>query len=67
MHTAAPARRQGAGRLLLAHLLDLARERGVDRISLETGSADAFAPARAMYAAAGFVPCGPFGDYPDSA
>jgi putative acetyltransferase len=24
---------------------------------------DAFAPARSLYASAGFTPCGPFGDY----
>ena len=36
---------------------------GVRRVSLETGAGEAFAPARALYAGAGFVPCGPFGDY----
>jgi hypothetical protein len=30
---------------------------------LETGTVPAFAPARALYASAGFRPCGPFGDY----
>ena len=33
------------------------------RVSLETGSMPAFAPARALYASVGFRPCGPFGDY----
>jgi putative acetyltransferase len=27
---------------------------------------EAFAPARALYENAGFVPSGPFADYPDS-
>ena len=27
---------------------------------------EAFAPARALYASVGFVPCGPFGDYRES-
>jgi putative acetyltransferase len=27
---------------------------------------EAFAPARALYASAGFEPCGPFGDYQPS-
>lgn len=63
MHTAAEHRGQGHGRRMLTHLLGLARERGATRVSLETGSMDAFIPARAMYAAAGFVPCEPFGDY----
>ena len=66
MHTAAAARRQGLGRAMLAHLLAVARARGVCRVSLETGSMPAFAPARALYASAGFSLCGPFGDYPES-
>ncbi len=41
-----------------------ARERGFGRVSLETGSSQAFAGARSLYAQAGFTPCGPFGDYP---
>ena len=39
--------------------------RGYARLSLETGAQAAFAPARALYARVGFVPCGPFGDYPE--
>ena len=34
-------------------------------MSLETGSMAFFEPARALYAKAGFVPCGPFGTYVD--
>ena len=63
MHTAAAARGQGIGRLMLDRLLAVAAERGFDRVSLETGTVDAFAAARAMYAAAGFTSCPPFGDY----
>jgi len=66
MHTAAEARGQGVGAALLGHLVGLARDRGYRRLSLETGSQAAFAPARALYAASGFAPCGPFGGYPDS-
>ena len=66
MHTAAEWRGRGAGRGLLDHLLEVARTRGARRVSLETGSMDAFAPARALYASAGFEECGPFGDYPES-
>ncbi|GAA1097424.1 GNAT family N-acetyltransferase [Tsukamurella spumae] len=65
MRTAPRARGRGIGRRLLAHALEDARTRGVERISLETGTQDFFAPARALYAAHGFVPCGPFGDYLD--
>jgi putative acetyltransferase len=63
MHTAEAARGRGIGRAMLDHLLAVARERGCRRVSLETGSMDAFAPARSMYATAGFRPCAPFGDY----
>ncbi len=63
MHTAAAARGQGVGRALLSHLLAVARARGVTRVSLETGSMAAFAPARALYASAGFSLCEPFGGY----
>jgi putative acetyltransferase len=64
MHTALAARRRGIGREMVEHLIAVARDRGLARISLETGSMDAFAPARSLYRKAGFVPCGPFGDYP---
>jgi putative acetyltransferase len=66
MHTAEAARRRGIGRAILDHLLAVAAERGVRRVSLETGAMGAFAPARSLYADAGFVPCGPFGDYETS-
>jgi putative acetyltransferase len=63
MHTAQAARGRGIGRLMVDHLIGVARDRGFRRVSLETGSMAAFAPARSLYASAGFKPCGPFGDY----
>ena len=63
MHTAEAARGRGVGQAMLGHLIGVARERGCRRVSLETGSMDAFAPARSLYASAGFTPCGPFGHY----
>lgn len=63
MRTAAAARRSGVARALLAHLMAAARAQGLTRLSLETGSQPAFEPARALYAAAGFAPCGPFEGY----
>jgi putative acetyltransferase len=63
MHTAEAARRQGIGRAMVDHLLAYASEQGVRRVSLETGNFDAFAPARSLYASAGFEPCPPFGEY----
>lgn len=66
MHTAQEARGRGLGRVMAEHLLAMARERGFERVSLETGTMEAFAPARALYASLGFVLCAPFGDYPES-
>jgi putative acetyltransferase len=66
MHTAAEARGLGVGRALVEHLVATAARRGYARVSLETGTADAFGPARELYATAGFVPCGAFGDYAES-
>lgn len=63
MRTAAAHRRRGAGRAMLDHILAEARRRGYRRLSLETGTAAAFEPAHRLYAAAGFVPCGPFNGY----
>lgn len=63
MHTAEAARGRGIGRAILTHLLEVACSEGLRRVSLETGSTSGFAPARALYCSAGFVPCGPFGDY----
>jgi putative acetyltransferase len=66
MHTTETARGQGVGRAMLAHLLSVARERGFSRVSLETGAVGAFAPARALYAGAGFTECEPFAQYSQS-
>ena len=63
MHTAGSARGRGIGRTLLAHLVCVAHDRGAHRISLETGSMPAFAPARSLYTRAGFTTCEPFADY----
>jgi putative acetyltransferase len=63
IHTVEAARGQGIGRRMLEHLIAVARAEGYRRISLETGSMAAFAPARSLYAAAGFEPCEPFGEY----
>jgi putative acetyltransferase len=66
MRSAPDALRQGVGRALLHHLIAAARARAYARLSLETGTAPMFGPANAMYEAAGFRDCPPFGDYPES-
>lgn len=63
MRTPAALRRRGAGKAILQHIIDVARQRGYQRLSLETGSQDSFAAAHALYLGAGFVDTGPFGDY----
>ena len=63
MRTPQARRRRGAGRALLEHLIAQARSRGYRRLSLETGSMAGFEPARRLYAAYGFVECGPFDQY----
>lgn len=66
IHTAEEARGNGVGRTVVDHLLQVARDRGAQRVSLETGSMDAFAASRALYTRLGFVECGPFADYEPS-
>lgn len=63
MRTPVACRRRGAGRALLGHIIDVARMRGYARLSLETGSFEAFKPAQTLYASFGFTFCGPFADY----
>lgn len=63
MHTIAEARGRGVGSAIVGHLVDLARSRSYRRVSLETGTMDAFAPARSLYLRNGFTPCEPFADY----
>ena len=54
---------RGVGRALLSHLLQEAKRRGYKRISLETGTMNAFLPARSLYESVGFKKCAPFSDY----
>ncbi len=63
MRTATPHLRKGVAAALLQHILDEAQRRGYRRLSLETGSMEAFAPARQLYARFGFEYCGPFANY----
>lgn len=63
MRTTPAAVRRGVGSALLGHLLDEARQRGYQRVSLETGSQDFYEPAHRLYGRHGFKDCEPFGDY----
>jgi len=63
MRTASPHLRKGVAARLMGHILEEATRRLYRRLSLETGSMEAFAPACRLYARFGFRPCGPFADY----
>lgn len=59
--------RQGVAAALLEHVIAQAKARGLSRLSLETGSGDAFEPALALYRRRGFENGEAFGDYVPSA
>ncbi|MFK7860559.1 MAG: GNAT family N-acetyltransferase [Granulosicoccus sp.] len=63
MKTASAHHRKGVARLLLSHILDVAKERKLEYLLLETGTPEAFVPARRLYERHGFVECEPFADY----
>ena len=63
MHVRADRRGEGLADAILRHILDAAREAGLTQVSLETGSQEAFAPARAFYSRHGFALCPPFEGY----
>lgn len=64
MRTRPDQLRSGVGAALVSHILNVARARGYRRLSLETGSGEAFEPAHGLYRKFGFTDCGAFGDYP---
>ncbi len=63
MRTSSRHRRKGVAKALLDSIIGEAMQRGYRRLSLETGSMDAFEPARQLYERSGFIFCGPFADY----
>ena len=63
MRTAWPHRRKGIAAALVEHILREAKKRNYKRVSLETGSMEAFAPAHRLYTKFGFRECRPFADY----
>jgi putative acetyltransferase len=63
MRTATAHLRKGVAKAVLTHIIEEAKQRGYRRLSLETGSAAAFEPARRLYAAFGFTSCEPFDGY----
>lgn len=67
MRTHPEALRRGVAAALLDHIIGVARAEGLTRLSLETGSGEAFEPALALYASRGFASGEAFGGYVASA
>ena len=63
MRTASSHLEKGVASHLLEYILTEAKRRKYRRVSLETGSFDAFQPARNLYAKFGFTYCEPFSGY----
>jgi putative acetyltransferase len=63
MHTLAEFRGSGIGKAMVAQIEDFARSSGIERMSLETGTNEAFKAARELYKYLGYNSCDAFGDY----
>ena len=66
MFTLPEVRGKRVGSAVVAAVEQLAREKGLTQLLLETGVGDGFAAAHRLYMRSGFTPCGAFLDYPDS-
>ena len=66
MRTSAKLRGRGAGKAVLAHIIETAKHRNYQILSLETGSHPAFGAAHSLYISAGFEYSGPFAGYPEN-
>ena len=66
MFTDPDVRGQRVGSALLQAIVDLAREKGIATLMLETGALADMPEAHRLYSRSGFTPRGPFLDYPDS-
>lgn len=66
MFTLPEVRGQRVGRQLLDRIVDLAREKRLPVVMLETGTGEGMAEAHRLYTRYGFTSRGPFLDYPDS-
>ncbi len=63
MRTASSHLRKGVAKRLLEHIIEVSRQRCYRRLSLETGSVEAFEPARRLYTDFEFDYCEPFAEY----
>ena len=56
-------RKQGQGINVINHLINEAKKLKIKRLSIETGAADFFIPARKLFKKTGFTVCKPFAHY----
>ena len=63
MHTLANFRGKGVGSAMVDHITAYAKEKGMKRLSLETGAKESYKAARDLYEKMGFTYCDAFGDY----
>lgn len=63
MHVLEAGRGRGIGAALLGHVIQHAHEMSLKTLYLETGSREASAASRRLYARAGFALCAPFDSY----
>ena len=66
MFTLPEVRGKRVGATLLQHIENLARQKAITRLVLETGEGPGFEPAWRVYERSGFAQCGVVLDYPDS-
>ena len=58
-------RRSGSGEKIIFHLINQAKQIGINKLSIETGAGEFFAPARKLFKKFGFKTCKPFAHYKD--
>lgn len=57
------SRGKGFGEKIISHLIEVAKNEGIKRLSIETGAGDFFKSARKLFKKFGFKTCRPFADY----
>ena len=57
------SRGKGFGKKIISHLIEVAKNEGIKKISIETGAGDFFKSARKLFKKFGFKTCRPFADY----
>ena len=57
------SRGKGFGKKIISHLIEVAKNEGIKKLSIETGAGDFFQSARKLFKKFGFKTCRPFADY----